>query len=412
MILISKALKIIDDETGSLSHESVPIGESVDRILREDIVADTDLPPFDRSQMDGFAVVAADTTNQPVSLSLVGESAAGKGWHRTMKRGEAVRIMTGAPLPKGADAVQRVEMTREVSVPFQNGGTGGTGEKETLVEILQTTKKGRFIVKRGSEIKKGTAIFRAGETITENMIAAIAAFGYAKLNVAKQPRVAILGTGSEIVEIDKKPGRDQIRNSNSAMLDILCRKFGAVTTTLPIVKDEIAALKYEISKAVKSSDIVVLTGGVSVGKYDHTKQALADLGAEIFFDKVRLKPGKPAVFARIDKTLIFGLPGNPVSAAVTFHLFVRKAILLLQSAKITDLHSGFAVLGSDARAARERDTYLPSRLESNKLGQLIANPLKWLGSSDLVGFARANSMIFVPKGKLIAKGEVGRIVYL
>jgi molybdopterin biosynthesis enzyme len=155
-----------------------------------------------------------------------------------------------------------------------------------------------------------------------------------------------------------------------------------------------------------------MTGGVSVGKYDHTKAALEALGAEIFFDKVRLKPGKPAVFARLRKTLIFGLPGNPVSAAVTFHLFVRRAIWQMQGASQTGLRQGSAVLGGDARAARERDTYLPARLDTDKLGHLIAHPLKWQGSSDFIGFSQADSLVVVSKGSLLAKGNVADILYL
>lgn len=408
MIDISKAIEIIDRETGSLGAEKVQLAVADTRVLRDKIVADTDLPPFDRSQMDGFAVVAADTKNAPVTLKIVGESAAGRGWHKTMKRGEAVRIMTGAPVPKGADSVQKVELTTEHG-PVRTSGPGGPAE---FVDILEPTEKGRSIVRKGSEIKKSKTIFKAGEIITGNMIATLAAFGYANVKVAKKPRVAILGTGSEIVDITKKPGRDQIRNSNSVMLDVLSRKFGAETTIFPIVKDEISALKSEISKAAKSSDILIITGGVSVGKYDHTKASLIELGAEVFFDKVRLKPGKPAVFARLGKTIVFGLPGNPVSAAVTFHLFVRKAILKMQGALLTDPGQGFAVLGADAKAARERDTYLPSRLETNKRGQLLAYPLKWQGSSDFIGYALADSLIFVPKGRQFRKGDVAPIAYL
>lgn len=398
MIEISKAIKMIEREVGSLGTEKVELIDTIGRVLRENIIAETDLPPFDRSQMDGFAVVAIDTKDAPFTLKIVGESAAGRGWHKTMKRSQAVRIMTGAPVPAGADAVQKIELTRET--------------KDGLVAIKEPTEKGRYIVRKGSEINKGATVFRSGELITENMIATLASFGYAKVKVSKRPRVAILGTGSEIVEITKKPGSDQIRNSNSVMLDVLARKFGAVTTIFPISKDEISNLKSEIRNAAKNSEILVITGGVSVGKYDLTKKVLADLGAEIFFDKVCLKPGKPAVFARLGKTLVFGLPGNPVSAAVTFHLFVRKAILKMQSASATDLRQGFAVLGADAKAARERDTYLPSHLETNKLGQLVANPLKWQGSSDFIGYARADSMVFVPKGKIMKKGEVAQLVLL
>ncbi len=408
MIAISAALKIIDAKTNSLGAEKVAIDASVGRILREDIVADTDMPPFDRSQMDGFAVVAADTIATPATLTIVGESAAGKGWHKSLRRGEAVRIMTGAPVPKGADAVQKIELTNENRASYGKPA----GQAVQTVGISEHTEQGRHIVYRGSEIKKGTTIFREGAVVTENMIATLAAFGYSSVKISRPPRVAILGTGSEIVEIEKKPGRDQIRNSNSVMLDVLCRKFGAETKIFPIVKDEISDLKFEISKAAESSNIVVLTGGVSVGKYDYTKTALDELGAEIFFDKVRLKPGKPVVFARIGKTLVFGLPGNPVSAAVTFHLFVRKAILKMQGATATEMRTGFAVLAANAKAARERDTYLPSRLETNKLGQSITHPLKWQGSSDFVGFAQADSLIFVAKGKMVANGEVARVVYL
>lgn len=397
MIPVSKAKKIIERETTPLGSHCISLDVAVGRVLAEKIVADTDLPPFDRSQMDGYAVDAADTKKSPVRLKIVGESAAGKGWHKKMKTGEAVRIMTGAPVPDGADSVQKIELTRET---------------DSYVEIFERTEKGRYIIRKGSEIKKEKVIFKPGERITENMIATLAAFGYAKVKVSKSPHISIIGTGSEIVEINKRPGRDQIRNSNSVMLDVLCRKFGATATILPNVKDEISDLRSQISDAAKVFDLVILTGGVSVGKYDHTKTALSELGATIFFDKVRLKPGKPAVFAKLGNTLIFGLPGNPVSAAVTFHLFVRKAILRLQSAADSDIRSGYAVLAADAKGAAERDSYLPSSLETNELGQLIAQPLKWSGSSDFIGFSRAVCLVIVPQGEQLKRDDVVSICYL
>lgn len=398
MIDISEAIRIISKEVVPLGTERAPVGDCAGRTLGADAVADSDLPPFDRSQMDGFAVISADTKKAPVSLKIVGESAAGSGWHKTMKPGEAVRIMTGAPLPAGADAVQKVELTRE-----------GAGDQ---IEIVETADEGRHIIRKGAEIKKGETVFRAGEVISDNMIAALAAFGHANIKVGKRPRVGVIGTGSEIVEIDKKPGRDQIRNSNSVMLDVFSRRSGGVARIFPIAKDSVADLKASFKQAAAASDILVITGGVSVGKYDHTKTALAELGAQLFFEKIALKPGKPAVFARLGKTLVFGLPGNPVSAAVTFHLFVRKAILLMQGAALTDLAGGFAALGSDVKAAANRDTYLPARLETDPSGQLIAHTLKWQGSSDFVGFSRADSLIFVPRGAALKKGAVARIAYL
>ncbi len=420
MIEITKAIEIVKRETGVLVSESVDLNNAVGRVLAENIVADTDLPPFDRSQMDGFAVVAADTKNAPVTLTLLGESAAGKGWHHTIKHGEAVRIMTGAPVPVGADAVQKIELTR-VGALLRSSEADVAGEALETVEILEPVKKGTAIVKKGAEIGKGSKVFSKGEVITENMIAAIASFGYAMVKVFKRPRVGILATGSEIVDVTKKPGRDQIRNSNSLMLKALAENCGAVVELYPIVGDSLKDLKAQISQAVgldksairnPQSEILIITGGVSVGKYDLTKQALTELGAEIFFERVRLKPGKPTVFARLNKTLIFGLPGNPVSAAVTFYLFVRLAILQMQGSTETQLRKGFAVLGNDVKAAKDRDTYLPSRLETNESGQLIAQSLKWLGSSDFIGFARADSLIFVPAGKSYKMGEVVEINYL
>ncbi len=399
MIEISKAIKLVEQETRSLGSERVPLSEAVGRVLCEDIVSDSDLPPFDRSQMDGFAVIASDTKASPVELAIVGESAAGRGWHQTLKRGEAVRIMTGAPVPAGSDAVQKVELTRETD----DGRT---------VSILEPTEKGRYMIRRASEAKKGKRIVGSGTVITENMIAVLAAFGYSSPIVGKRPRVAIMSTGSEIVDIAEKPGRDQIRNSNSVMLSVLCRKAGAETTVFPLVLDDVDALKDGIAAAATDTDIFVITGGVSVGKYDHTKDALAALGAKTYFDKLRLKPGKPMVFARLGETLVFGLPGNPVSAAVTFYLFVRTAIMRLAGASSAQLRNGFAVSERDLKGALERDTYLPVTLETDSNGRSIAAPLEWSGSSDFVGFASAEALAIVPAGVAVASGDVVKVLYL
>ncbi len=256
-------------------------------------------------------------------------------------------------------------------------------------------------------------MFRSCEVVNEKMIASLAAFGYSRLKVSRRPSVAILSTGTEIVAIEKRPGRDQIRNSNSVMLRVLCEQAGAKVTLLPKTGDDLEKLKSRISRAVTSrSDVLVITGGVSVGKYDLTKAALRELGADIFFERVRLKPGKPTVFGKLKKTLIFGLPGNPVSAAVTFYLFVRSAILKMQNAARVDLPAGFAVLASTAKAAKERDTYLPATLATDAGGRLLATPLRWLGSSDFVGFAKADVLIFVPKGETISSGNAARIFFL
>ena len=396
MIPISEAFDIITRETPRLSAENVDVAEVVGRVLAEDIIADMDMPPFDRSQMDGYAVIAAETENAPVKLKIVGESAAGRGWHNEMNAGEAVRIMTGAPVPTGADAVQKVELTNEA---------------DESVTIEKSVSVGQSIVNQGAEIGKGEMIFPAGTIITENMIASLAAFGYSTVTVARRPRVTILPTGTEIVEVSEKPGADQIRNSNAVMLQTFADKYG-VASTLPIACDDINDLKNKIKSGIENSDIIVITGGVSVGKYDLTKAALRDLGAEIFFERLRLKPGKPAVFARLGNALIFGLPGNPVSTAVTFYLFVRKAMLLMQGAARCDLKPGYAVLTKSGKGAKDRDSYLPATLKAGNGGRLFAEPLKWGGSSDFVGFARAEVLIIVPAGKTFDEGDVVEIVFL
>ncbi len=407
MISISEALKIIKSEIFSLETETIDLENSIGRVLAKDIRADMDLPPFDRSQMDGFAVKTSDAEIAPVKLKIIGESAAGKGFDGKINSGEAVRIMTGARVPEGADAVQKVELTEE---------------SDGFVTILEKTKPLQNINILASEIKKNTKIFSNGEIVTENMIAAIASFGYAKIAVYKKPKVGILSTGSEIVEIFEKPQKDQIRNSNSIMLKVFAENAGAKVEILQSVKDEISDLKLQISEAVglktknqkpkTKNQILIITGGVSVGDYDFTKPVLRELGAEILFEKIGLKPGKPTVFAKLNDCLIFGLPGNPVSAAVTFFLFVRTAILKKQNAENIELKKGFAVASDKIKAAKERDSVLPVSLLTDKKGNLMIESLRFSGSSNFIAFACADALVFVPQDKNLEQGDIAEILYL
>jgi molybdopterin molybdotransferase len=398
MIPISEAIKIITREARSLSAETIDLRDAVGRVLAEEIAADMDLPPFDRSQMDGFAVSSKETSNPPVKLKIVGESVAGKGFDGEIKTGETVRIMTGARVPEGADAVQKVELTRDAG--------------EDLVEILEAAKPNQNIVRRGAEIQKGAQIFQTGEQITENMIASIASFGYSKVKVYQKPKVSILATGSEIVEISQTPEKDQIRNSNSIMLEALVSKSGAETAAFPNVKDDITNLKLQISEALKTCDVLIITGGVSVGDYDFTKPALRELGAEIFFEKVSLKPGKPAVFAKLGDKLIFGLPGNPVSVAVTFYLFVRTALLKMQGAEKCELKKGFAIVSEKIKGAKERDSYLPVSLATDEKGTLKIESLRFSGSSNFIAFSRADALAHIPQNSNLQIGDVAQILFL
>jgi molybdenum cofactor synthesis domain-containing protein len=400
MIPISDAIRIVLEQTPKLVIESVPLSDSLGRILAEDIIADTDLPPFDRAQMDGYAVRAADVSHPPARLRIVGESAAGSGWHHEMKAGEAVRIMTGAPVPVGADAVQQVELTREA-----NDGNE--------VEILERVEVGRSIVRRASEIKAGATVLRAGEDINAAMIATLASFGYSQVKVGRRPRVAVMATGSELVDVDQKPGRDQIRESNNHMIAPYAALAGATVARLPLAVDDTEQLKRQIAQAAEESDVLITSGGVSMGVYDFTKAALKELGAEVYFERVALRPGKPTVFARLGNTLVFGLPGNPVSVAVTFNLFARTALRAMQGATRPELIEETAVLARDLKGAVERESYLPAVLRTDEKGTLLAEPLKWGGSSDFVAFARATALINVPTGvKMIEAGSPVKIVRL
>ncbi len=416
MISISEALKIIERETSPLQNETVELNEAVGRVLAEEIFADTDLPPFNRSQMDGFAVRTKDiktaSETNPVKLKIIGESAAGKGFDNKLKKGEAIRIMTGARVPQGADAVQKRELAREFQA---NSG-------ELFVEIFAAPKAGQYIVKRATEIIQNTKVFEKGEVINPLMIAALASFGYARVKVFRQPIVSIIATGSEIVSVDQKPKQDQIRDANSSSLKAFAEQVGAIAEILPRSKDDFDSLKQRIAEVVglndksqianRKSQILILSGGVSVGDYDFTKPVLRSLGTEVFFEKVALRPGKPTVFAKLNDCFVFGLPGNPVSAAVTFYLFVRKAILRMQGARDCGLKEAFAVLSGKLKGAKERDSYIPARLNFNEKGQVMAAPLKWGGSSDFVAFSKADCLIFVPQNAVCETGTIIKIALL
>lgn len=401
MISVAEAIEIVRQHTPQLETERVELPRALGRMLAQDAVADTDLPPFDRAQMDGYAVRAAETTGAPVSLRIAGESAAGKGWHHRLEEGHAVRIMTGAPVPEGADSVQQVELTHEL-------------KDGTVVELLEAVETGRSIVKRGAEIKAGEIVLRPGVTINAPMMAVLAAFGYAQVEVARKPRVAVLATGSELVSIDEQPGQDQIRDSNNYSISAYAENAGAVVKRFPLTRDETSLLTHQIAEAADNFDVVVTSGGVSMGVYDVTKNALKELGAEIFFERVALRPGKPIVFGRLPSgALVFGLPGNPVSVAVTFNLFTRTALLAMQGANEPVLKQETAVLAREVKGTMDRECYLPAQLTTNDDGELIAFPLKWGGSSDFVSFALTTALVIIPAGvKVAAAGSLVKSVRL
>jgi len=374
------------------------LATSTGRILAEPVVADRDMPPFHRAQMDGFAIRSVDCETIPAVLKVIGESVAGKRFDGRVDSGTAVRIMTGAPVPVGADHVIPIEDVIAcddfISIPAFNPGASN-------------------VVRRGEEIQRGIAVFREGQRITSHMIATLASFGYDEVAVRKSPRIAVISTGKELVAVGEMPGDDQIRDSNSSMLLALCREFGFEVELLPRLEDDFESICAGLTSALGSEfDVVITTGGVSVGDYDHTKPAIRSIGADVVFDKLDLKPGKPTVFARHGERLIFGLPGNPVSVGVTFHLFVRHALLRMQGATECGLRSGFAITRRMLKAAKGRDTFLPVSIATDMTGTLHIESVRFSGSSNFIAFAAAEAVAVIPKGRDIEEGEAVEIRFL
>ena len=397
MITVDQALSIVLGQVQPLGSETVALQDTFGRVLSEDIFADIDLPPFDRARMDGYALRAADARSAPVTLRVIGEIAAGAQFEQPVKPGEAVKIFTGAPVPAGADAVQKVEVTRA------NGRT---------VEILEPVKPGQFITPHASEVGSGEKVGAAGEEIGPAEMAVLASFGYAWVRVGRRPRVAVMSTGSELVDVSSRPSGPQIRNSNSYTLAAYSKRAGALVDILETVEDTADATRNALTDAANDHDIVITSGGVSMGDYDLVKGALKDIEAEIYFDKVIIRPGKPIVFARRNGTFFFGLPGNPVSTSVTFNVFVRPAIRKMQGATSPCLQTVKARLSGGLKDGSSRRSYLPGRV-SIEDGKAVVESLKWGGSSDLVAFVRANALIVVPEEEHeMAKDALADVILL
>ncbi|HEY9231495.1 MAG TPA: gephyrin-like molybdotransferase Glp [Blastocatellia bacterium] len=391
MITVDEALGIVLDRVEPLGDESVALAQAHRRILAEAIVADLDLPPFDRARMDGYALRAADAAIAPSRLKVIGEIAAGASFDGRLQAGEAIKIFTGAPVPRGADAVQKVEVTETA------------GE---FVIIHEAVKQGQFITRRASEVSAGETVMASGHAIGAAELAALASFGYARVRVGRRPRVAVISTGSELVDISSKPVGAQIRNSNAYTITAYAEAAGAVVTNLGTVEDSLPATRQALSRAAEANEVIITSGGVSMGDYDLVKAALKEMGAEILFDQVSIRPGKPTVFARRGETYFFGLPGNPVSTSVTFNVFARPAICRLQGAVDPLPPSVRATLTQAIKDASNRRSYLPARLFIRE-GRALVESLKWGGSSDLVAFMKANALIIVGEAThAIDEGEM------
>ena len=351
--------------------------------LAENILAARDSPPFDKAMMDGFAVRSADGAAE---LAVIEEVMAGQVPTKSIQVGEATRIMTGAPMPTGADAVVMVERTTMLG--------------PNRVRLGEAARPGQNVFRRGGEMRGGEAILLEGVRLTPAQIGLIAAVGRSRVSAFPRPEVAVIPTGDEIVDLGMSPGPGQIRNSNGAMLLAQVERAGGVARWIGIARDNEPHLRSMISAGLES-DAIVLSGGVSAGVADLVPKVLADLGMETLVQKVRLKPGKPMLFGKVPRSgqapvYVFGLPGNPVSSFVCFELFVRPALrrLMGQSPGPRLIEAELV----EATAYRtDRPTYHPAHLEMTEKNWRVRR-LPWLGSPDLRGLAAANALMLFPEG--------------
>jgi len=375
--------------TLSPATETLPLGQVRGRVLAEEVVADRDYPPFHRATRDGYAVRSADLSGLPAALECVGGVRAGAHFPEKVGPGQCVEISTGAPLPHGADAVAMVEHVR------------AEGRR---VEVLRAVGPYESVVPQGSEAAAGSRILPRGRRLGPGEMGLLAAVGRAQVEVFVEPRVAILATGDEVVPVEQRPEWFQIRNSNAATLAAQVVAAGGVPRLMGIVPDDKQALRRSVEEG-SASDLLLLSGGVSVGKYDFVEQVLAELGAEFFFQGVAIRPGKPLVFGRVREKFFFGLPGNPVSTLVTFELFVRPAIAVLGGGEFGCPVFLRARLGKPFRQQTGLTLFLPGRV-GDRDGDPVVNLVSYQGSGDLVGASAANCFLVVhPQQTELSAGD-------
>lgn len=388
-----QALTVVQEHVVAASpnpaEETVPLEAANGRVLAEDVLADRDYPPFHRATRDGYAVGAGDVSVLPAVLRCAGEIRAGQFFAGRVGPGQSVAIMTGAPLPAGTDAVVMLEHTKRV------------GDQ---VEILRAIGLWENVVKQGSEAPAGSQVLLRGRRLGAAELGLLASVGRARVAVFRRPAVAILPTGDEIVPVETPPEWFQIRNSNAQSLSAQVCAAGGIPRPLGVAPDRKEPLRALIAEGL-GADLLVMSGGVSKGKYDLVGEALAELGAEFYIQGVAIRPGKPLVFGRAREKFFFGLPGNPVSTFVTFELFARPAIAMLQGARFDPPIPLRARLAKAFRQRTGLTTFMPARVQTLK-GDPTVELVGWQGSGDLVGVAAANCFLVIhPEQTDLAAGD-------
>ncbi len=406
MISVEEALAYILKHFQPLEPETVPLLDALDRVLTQDIVSDINVPPFNNSAMDGYAVRAIDVAKPPMTLRVIGDVAAGYTATRAVEPGTAMRIMTGAPMPQGADAVVRFEETSE------GAEVKGAGKNRESVMILKSVQPGDNVRNAGEDIRQGEVVFPKGTVVRPAEIGVMASLGKQFVSVHRRPRVAILATGDELVAIDEPITPGKIRNSNEYSNAAAVQKAGGIPIRLGIARDNIADLTAKIRAGLDADvDLFLTSAGVSVGDYDMVKDVLNAEG-EMHFWQVRMKPGKPLAFGVLRGTAehrrnvpLLGLPGNPVSAMISFEVFARRAILTMLGKTQFDRPTVRAELLEDIKNDAQRRNFI--RVIVEKRGaKNIARSTGEQGSGILTSVARANGLVTVSEDvPYVRKGE-------
>ncbi|MBU4310551.1 molybdopterin molybdotransferase MoeA [bacterium] len=385
-----------------MGAETIEVTKSLDRFVATDIISSEDLPPFDKSMMDGYAVKAEDTfgasEENPVSLSLAGEVRIGEVPKKEVKKGEAIKINTGAMMPKGANSVEMLEYT-EIK---------GRG-----VELQKALTPSENIAKRGEDIKKEEVLLATGHRIRAQDIGALSGLGITEIKVFKRPKVAIIPTGDELIEPKRKPESGQIRDMNTYSLSAQIRKCGGEPVPFEIIKDNPRILKEKIKEALSKADMVLISGGSSVGTYDLTLKVMSSLTqGKVLTQGVAIKPGKPTIIAKVREKIVFGLPGNPASVMIVFRKIVEPTILAMMNAK-EKIKVVSARLTRTVTSSTGREEFIRVRLETPRRQKdrqdakgLIAIPLH-RGSANIVSLVKADGLLKIPRlSEGIEKGQM------
>lgn len=395
MISVSEAREMVIANAGEGSTERVGVREAPGRVLREPIRAREDIPPFDNSAMDGYAVVSDDLSSVPAELKIVLDIEAGTPAGSPIEEGSCAKIMTGAPIPAGADAVVPVEWT--------NGFHDVGGQ----VVVRRMPAKGQNIRRAGEDVVAGTTIFEAGSTVRSSMVGTLASLGYDQLTVAVRPTVSIVATGSELVAVGEPLGPGRIRNSNGPALTALAESAGATVIHELVARDDFDETLAALERAAEA-DIILVSGGVSVGSRDFVKEALDRLGARLLFWRVRQRPGKPLTFGSMSRSLVFGLPGNPVSSTVCFYQYVFPAIACMLGSS-TDRVLRAALLSGTLRKAPGLHHFIAGMTSTDDDGHLCVSPSGPQGSHVYSSIAKGDCLIHLEES-LESPPPIGSVV--